>query len=201
MKSEIYNLLKKDLKELCSKEKKDERPDIIKNIEEMVENIDKIYKVFGDKVTEEDLKIIVANTYVQKLSELAYKKDMQHEKKEIEVLESQIDILHKYFENSEEAEAYSLKTEYSFASIVEVNRIINFVNKDKNGISSAFNICGVILIIFGFIFSIIIGVSTYSFMSFLILLIGVLFSSLTFFGFAELFQILHDIRKKLYLQK
>jgi len=200
MKCEIYNLLKKDLKKLHSNEKENERLDFLSDIEDIITNVDKLYQVFGDKVTDDDIKIIIANVYSNKISDFNYKKHMDYEKTEIEELESQIEFLKKYFKNEEEAEEYALKEDYSFGNISENTRIINFVSKEKNGISTAFNVCAVIFIIFGFIGSIVIGVTLYSFMTFLISLITVLFSSLMLFGFAELFQILHDIRKKIYLK-
>lgn len=193
MNSKIYKSLIKDINKIEDNHIKNE-------LNKLINEIENLYSVYNDKISEDDLKIIIANTYIIKLSELTSKKELDYSKEEIEILEKEISIYEKYFKNIEEIEKYANKREYSFASIYDANRVLKHITK-KNGFAIFLNITGTMLLFIGFIHSIINVIQNYEFTYFIKTMFNYTITSIILYALAGLFNLLHDIRKKLYILK
>ena len=189
--SKIYKSLVKDINKI-----KDNN--YIKNeLNKIKEKIDNLYSVYSDKITDDDIKIIIANTYLIKLRELSSKKELDYSIDEIKILEEEINIYEKYFKNIEEAKNYYDKDEYSFASIYDANRVLKHITK-KNSFAIFLNTTATILLLIGFIHAVVNTVQNYEFVYFITTMFNYIIISIILYALAGIFNLLHDIRKKLY---
>ena len=189
--SKIYKSLVKDINKI-----KDNN--YIKNeLNKIKEKIDNLYSVYSDKIIDDDIKIIIANTYLIKLRELSSKKELDYSIDEIKILEEEINIYEKYFKNIEEAKNYYDKDEYSFASIYDANRVLKHITK-KNSFAIFLNTTATILLLIGFIHAVVNTVQNYEFVYFITTMFNYIIISIILYALAGIFNLLHDIRKKLY---
>lgn len=194
MNSKIYKSLIKDIEKI-------KEDNYIKNeLKSIVNEIDNLYSVYLDKITDEDLKIILANKYTIRLRELSSKKELDYSNEELDILEEEIHVYEKYFKNIEEAEHYACKDEYSFASIYDANRVLNHITK-KNSFAIFLNISASTLLFIGFIHAVVSTVQNYEFMYFITTMFNYTITSIILYSLAGIFNLLHDIRKKLYILK
>ena len=184
--SKIYKSLVKDINKI-----KDNN--YIKNeLNKIKEKIDNLYSVYSDKITDDDIKIIIANTYLIKLRELSSKKELDYSIDEIKILEEEINIYEKYFKNIEEAKNYYDKDEYSFASIYDANRVLKHITK-KNSFAIFLNTTATILLLIGFIHAVVNTVQNYEFVYFITTMFNYIIISIILYALAGIFNILHDI--------
>lgn len=191
MNSKIYKTLVKEIKKI------DDESYLKKEIQKVVNEIEELYSVYHDKITDDDIKIIIANKYTIKLRELSSKIELNYSKEEIEILENETKVYEKFFKNVNEVELYANKNEYSFASVYEANRVLKHITK-KNGFAIFLNISASILLFIGFIHAIVNTVQNYEFTYFISTMFNYTITSIILYSLAGIFNLLHDIRKKIY---